>query len=78
MKLERVELLRLNVPMQVPFRTSYGTARVHDVLWVHVETDCGHGWSECAAEPRPEYSSEYHDAAADVITRFLLPPMGGR
>ena len=78
MKLERVELRRMHVPIKVPFRTSYGTAAEHQVLWVHVVTDCGEGWAECAAEPRPEYSSEYLDGAAQVISEFLVPQLAGR
>lgn len=78
MRLERVELLRMHVPIKVPFRTSYGTSAEHRVLWVHVVTDCGEGWAECAAEPRPEYSSEYLDGAAQVITDFLVPTVAGR
>lgn len=78
MRIERVELLRMQVPMKVPFRTSYGTASLHDVLWVHVVTDAGEGWAECAAEPRPEYSSEHIGGATEVITQFLLPSLSGR
>ena len=78
MKIERVELLRMHVPIKVPFRTSYGTSYLHEVLWIHAITDTGEGWAECAAEPRPEYSSEYLTGAAEVITEFLLPKLTGR
>ncbi len=36
-------------------------------------TDEAEGWGECVAMSDPLYSSEYVDAAADVLRRFLLP-----
>jgi O-succinylbenzoate synthase len=40
-----------------------------------VVTDEGEGWGECVAMSSPRYSSEYADAAADVLTRFLIPAL---
>ena len=36
-------------------------------------TDEAEGWGECVAMSDPLYSSEYVDAAADVLRRFLVP-----
>ena len=36
-------------------------------------TDEAEGWGECVAMADPLYSSEYVDAAADVLRRFLVP-----
>ncbi len=49
MKLEAVELIRLDVPLKSAFRTSEGSVTVHEVVWVHAITDVGEGWAECAA-----------------------------
>src|SRR5262249_25677080 len=35
-------------------------------------TPDGEGWGECVAMSEPLYSSEYADAAQDVVRRFLL------
>ena len=77
MKLEAVELLRLNVPLKGAFRTSFSSVTTHEVLWVHVITDEGEGWAECGANDRPDYSSEFHSGAATVLKQFLLPDIFG-
>ena len=46
MKLEAVELIRLDVPLKSAFRTSEGSVTVHEVVWVHAITDTGEGWAE--------------------------------
>jgi O-succinylbenzoate synthase len=73
MKLNAVELRRVVLPLVSPFRTSFGTELKRDVLLVRVETPDAEGWGECVAMTAPLYSSEYVDAAADVITKFLIP-----
>ena len=73
MKLERVELRRLDIPLRTPFRTSMGLELRRDILLLRAETTEGHGWGECVALPEPGYSEEYLDGAAEVIRRFLLP-----
>lgn len=75
MKLESVELRRLNVPLKSAFRTSFSSVNLHQVLWVHAITDVGEGWAECGANERPDYSSEFHDGAATVLKEFLLPDL---
>ena len=75
MKLEAVELIRLNVPLKSAFRTSFSSVSMHEVFWAHVITDQGEGWAECGANDRPDYSSEYHTAAMDVIKQFILPDL---
>jgi o-succinylbenzoate synthase len=73
MRLERVELRRVRLPLVAPFRTSLGTERERDVLLVHVVGAESEGWGECAAFGEPFYSYEYVDGAQDVIRRHLLP-----
>jgi O-succinylbenzoate synthase len=73
MKLTAVELRRISLPLVAPFRTSFGTEVTKDALLVRVVTPEGEGWGECVAMDAPLYSSEYVDAAQDVIRRFLLP-----
>ncbi len=77
MKLSGVELRRISMPLVAPFRTSFGVETTRDVLLVHVVADGSdgesEGWGECVAMSGPLYSSEYVDAAADVLRRFLVP-----
>ncbi|HZV50139.1 MAG TPA: o-succinylbenzoate synthase [Candidatus Dormibacteraeota bacterium] len=78
MRLERVELRRLRLPLVAPFRTAAGLQRDRDVLVVKVTTDLGEGWGECAALGEPTYTSEYTEGARHVIRRHLLPRLLGR
>jgi O-succinylbenzoate synthase len=78
MKLTGVELRRIQMPLVAPFRTSFGTETRRDVLLLRVVTDEAEGWGECVAMSDPLYSSEYVDAAADVLTRFLIPALGAQ
>ena len=73
MKLEAVELRRIELPLVSPFRTSFGTQHARDVLLVRALTDSGEGWGECVALTEPVYSAEYVDGAQHVIEHFLLP-----
>ena len=72
-RLERVELRRIRMPLIRPFRTSFGTEHVRDVLLVKAETTDGEGWAECATEPEPLYSAEYTDAAEHVLEHHVIP-----
>ena len=75
MKLEAVELIRLNVPLKSAFRTSFSSVNLHQVVWAHAITDVGEGWAECGANERPDYSSEYHTGAMAVLREFILPDL---
>lgn len=77
-KLEGVELRRLSMPLVTPFRTSFGTQTSRDVLLVKVVADGVEGWGECVAMEHPLYSSEYVEAAADVLRRYLVPALADR
>jgi O-succinylbenzoate synthase len=72
-KLEAVELRRIDLPLVRPFRTSFGEQTARDVLLVQAVTDEGVGWGECVALAGPVYSSEYVAGAEAVIVGHLLP-----
>ena len=75
MRLTGVELRRIAMPLVAPFRTSFGTETTREVLLLRAVTDEAEGWGECVAMTDPLYSSEYVDAAADVLRRFLIPAL---
>jgi O-succinylbenzoate synthase len=75
MRLTRVELRRIAMPLVAPFRTSFGTETDRDVLLVRAVTDGAEGWGECVAMAHPLYSSEYVDGVGDVLRRFLVPAL---
>ncbi|MDH6518735.1 O-succinylbenzoate synthase [Streptomyces sp. SAI-124] len=73
MKLERVEVVHVAIPLVSPFRTSFGTMTVKDTFLLHVVTDTAEGWSEFAADPQPRYCSEFVAGAELVLRDFLVP-----
>ena len=73
MSLRRVDLVRVAMPLVRPFRTSFGVQQTRDVLLVHVVTDRGEGWGECAAHAEPFYNEEFTEAALMVLRRWLVP-----
>ena len=77
MKLTGVELRRISMPLVAPFRTSFGVETTRDILLLRAvlagPDGESEGWGECVAMSDPLYSSEYVDASADVLRRFLLP-----
>jgi O-succinylbenzoate synthase len=72
-RIERVELRRLRLPLVSPFRTSFGTSTERDLLLVRVDTAAARGWGECVADSEPTYSSEYTEGAQHVLREHLLP-----
>ncbi|SHE93787.1 o-succinylbenzoate synthase [Streptoalloteichus hindustanus] len=77
MKITGVELRRVALPLVAPFRTSFGVETERDVLLVRVVTPDADGWGECVAMADPVYSSEYVNAATDVVRRYLVPTLLG-
>jgi O-succinylbenzoate synthase len=76
MTIDRFRLHRLAIPLVRPFRTSFGTEAVRDVILVEaISTDGVSGWGECVTMSWPGYSYEYGDGAVDVMTRHLLPAL---
>ena len=73
MKLERVELVHIALPLVTPFRTSFGTMTTKDTFLLRVVTDAAEGWSEFAADPEPLYCSEFVAGAEIVLRDFLVP-----
>lgn len=77
MRIERLELRLLTLPLVQFFETSFG--RVHDkaFILVRVDGDGVSGYGECVADRDPFYSSETNDAAWSVITAFIAPRVLG-
>ena len=71
--IEAVELRRVALPLVAPFRASFGTESVRDVLLVRVLTAEGEGWGECVARSEPLYSAEFVDSAELVVRNHLVP-----
>jgi o-succinylbenzoate synthase len=77
-RIERIELRLLRLPLVRFFETSFG--RIHDrtFVLVRVEGDGVSGLGECVAEADPYYSSETTRTAWHIIAEFVAPLVLGR
>ncbi len=78
MRIERIELRLLRLPLVRFFETSFG--RVHDrsFVLVTVEGEGIAGIGECVADANPFYSSETTRTAWHIISDFVAPVVLGR
>ena len=77
MKIERLELRLVTLPLVHFFETSGG--RIDDKHFLLVRVDGGGcaGYGECVAEQDPYYSAETNDTAWHIIVDFIAPRVLG-
>lgn len=73
MKIERVELVHIRIPLVGTFRTSFGSAADKDTFLLRVIADGEEGWAEFGGDPEPLYSSEFCAGAEAVLRDHLIP-----
>lgn len=78
MRIERIELGLLRLPLVRFFETSFGRMDDRAFVLVTVEEDGAVGVGECVADERPFYSSETTRTAWHIIADFLAPMVLGR
>lgn len=78
MRIERIELRLLRLPLVRSFETSFGRIDDRAFVLVSLEEDGAVGMGECVADERPFYSSETTRTAWHIISEFLAPMMLGR
>jgi len=76
-KIERLELRLLKLPLVHFFETSFG--RAYDKTFILVMLDGGHvrSYGECVADVDPYYSAETNETAWHIITDFIAPRVIG-
>ncbi|WP_341250725.1 o-succinylbenzoate synthase [Euzebya pacifica] len=77
MRIEAIELRRVDIPLVTPFRTSFGTQDTRDCVLVRVVTDVGEGWGECVTMPWPLYSAESSDVVIPIVAAHMAPRLLG-
>jgi O-succinylbenzoate synthase len=77
-RIERLELRLLRLPLVRFFETSFGRIYDRPFLLITAEGDGATGVGECVAEDSPFYSSETTRTAWHVITEFIAPMLLGR
>lgn len=78
MKIDRVELRQLRLPLVQPFETSFGRSTTRRFLLVIVFGDGAQGYGECVADEHPFYSAETTETAWYILTTYLAPRVLGR
>lgn len=73
MRIDRVELRLVRLPLVQFFETSFG--RIHDREFIIVMVDGGgqRGYGECVTDRDPFYSSETSKTAWHILTDYLVP-----
>jgi len=76
-KIDRLELRLLKLPLVHFFETSFG--RIFEKHFIVVRLDGGGaiGYGECVAEQDPYYSAETNETAWHIITAFIAPRVVG-
>jgi O-succinylbenzoate synthase len=72
-KLERMALFLVELPLVSPFATSFGEERTKHALLVALTADGVMGWGECVAGSGPWFSAETVETARYVISEYLKP-----
>jgi O-succinylbenzoate synthase len=74
MRVRAIELLRLELDLRFPLRTSVGEHAHRPLLLLRVHTfDGASGIGECSALAEPTYTEEYADGAEAVLRDHLIP-----
>ena len=77
MKIDRIELRLLKLPLVHFFETSFGRIYDKHFILVRVEGGGAAGVGECVAEQDPYYSSETNETAWHIISAFVAPRVVG-
>jgi O-succinylbenzoate synthase len=72
-RVERLELRLLRLPLVHFFETSFGRSYDRHFLLVTLHDGGVEGWGECVAEAGPFYSPETTETAWHVISEFVAP-----
>jgi O-succinylbenzoate synthase len=77
MKLEKITLYQVSMPLKTPFETSFGRIDRRECILLEVHTDGLTGFGECPADRDPGYSYETTGTAWHILSEFLIPSVLG-
>jgi O-succinylbenzoate synthase len=72
-KIDRITLREIRMPLVHPFETSFGRTTSRRILLVEVQNDGVAGWGEVTAGERPFYNEEWVDSAWLILRDFVAP-----
>ncbi len=78
MKINRVELREIHLPLVHFFETSFGRTTARRIVLVRVEASGLTGWGEVTCGEQPLYNYETPETAWHILRDFLIPGTLGR
>ena len=73
MRLRKITLREIHMPLVAPFQTSFGKTSLRRILLLELDADGTTGWGESTAGEDPYYSYETVETAWHIIRDFLWP-----
>jgi O-succinylbenzoate synthase len=78
LKVQKITLREIRMPLVTPFETSFGRVIDRRMLLVEAEADGISGWGECVAGEGPFYAPETVETAWHILREFLWPILKSR
>lgn len=78
MKLERITLRQVRMPLVHFFETSFGRTTTRDIILVEVQAEGLSGWGEVTAGEHPLYNEEWTASAWQIVRDYVAPRVLGR
>lgn len=73
MRIDRIDLIRVNNPFSHPFETSFTKFEVRDAILVKVYSEGLIGWGECKAFHGPFYNDEDNGTVMHILKNLIIP-----
>jgi len=78
MRLRKLTLREIHLPLVEPFQTSFDTTTLRRILLLEADVDGATGWGESTAGEDPYYSYETVETAWLILRDYLWPLLKGR
>ena len=78
MRLRKITLREIHLPLIAPFETSFGVSELRRILLIETDVDGVIGWGEATAGEDPYYSYETVETAWLIIRDYLWPLLRGK
>jgi O-succinylbenzoate synthase len=78
MKIERIILRQIRMPLVHFFETSFGRTLERDIILVEVIGDGASGWGEVTAGENPFYNEEWTESAWLILRDYAMPRVIGK
>jgi o-succinylbenzoate synthase len=78
LKVQKIILREIRMPLVTPFETSFGRTTDRRMLLVEAESDGVSGWGESVAGEAPFYAPETVETAWQILRDFVWPLLKGR